>query len=580
MSFTITINTNNQNFAPAGRIFSFTATRSGGSAWTNASSLTTPLSVAGITGALILDMTTTGGNSCAGYCYAGHAGGTLTFTDTVNGGTQTVSVLAKNALNPFTGKTVYVKGGLKNPSLSLLTLVGSPGSTQYSYQVVAINTNGSGGTGKTIGSILANIGPSVYGNLAQSAASMQGRTYVGSRLLTINKAPDAMDGSNYVKIDWNAIAGATGYDLVRSPDGGLNWYTLASNTSAITYNDQNSDAGLALPVYTMPTANTTALGLDTNTGLTSGSPVATLNKAISLCSAGDRIVDVGLSAGVGSCVVDTTQVTLPASVNILGVTTHSTEFNNELNLVAGTSTTARTPYVLPANADISDCTFFADNYGQRILGWGTSDTATTGCNLFRVNVAGFTNAIGVNAVGASFSAEDCFENSLHGSIGLLNTGCVVNIARTDAFVAGSVLTSGTATVAVNLTGGYLCMRDGSAFAIKDSQDSPSWQANAVQSTPTTKRRGAVFINCKIFGATTDFLLASTNLVGIWLMNTDYDLTKNPTLAALPPVVSSPGTYLADPIILGVGGNAAATGGNFRSSQSAVTSGGIFSETRT
>lgn len=559
--FTITLTS--ATSAVAGRLIGFTATRSGGTAWTNAAtSLSAPLSLSGISGAVVVNLATSGGNVCKGVAYTGHQPGTLTLTD-IDGNTQMISVGATQALHPTTGTTRHVQGGVKNVPAPTATVVGINGSTRYAYQIIGVNA-----AGKTMGQ------PAKIRTMAnQPVSNTIQQEFTGPRIATVNVAPDTMDGSNNMSLAWYAMTGATSYDIVRTNDG-TNW-VLVANQAGLTYSDQNSDAGNALPAYTLPTSNTTATGNDSTGDGTVGNPYATIGKAMSVSSAGDAISLDGFCGQVS--VVSSTN-----GVNIFGSGRYSAEINLE---PTGTFSTTHYPLRLPSNADVMDVTLSCELNGSRVCGCGTADTATVDCNLYRCNIRGYTNAFSVGVDGCGITFTDCMFSSMHGSIGMLAAAgnSVVNLTRCVSACGGPY---GFSTpLCIQLSGGFILFRDTDVSAYKDSQLSVGANPTCFTTLTTTNVRGAVFVNCKLGSPSDssqgeDWRVAATNLTGIWLMNTPYDPIKNPDLAALPPTVTSAGTYLADPVLATGGGNAATTGGNFRSNQSAVTSGGIFSETRT
>jgi hypothetical protein len=55
------------------------------------------------------------------------------------------------------------------------------------------------------------------------------------------------------------------------------------------------------------------------------------------------------------------------------------------------------------------------------------------------------------------------------------------------------------------------------------------------------------INGTVYGSYADYLMPASGIT-VYLQNTPYDPSKNPTLTALAPTISSLGTYLVDPVI--------------------------------
>lgn len=570
MAFTLALNS--QPTAPAGRGIRITATRSGGTAWTNvALSLVAPLTVAGITGAYIDKMTVTGGNSCDMWFYTGDATGMATFTDT-NGDTQTLTVTGTQPAHPVTGTTRYVKGGLPNVGLPTYVVNGTKGSTNYIYQIIALNTNGLGATGKTKGQVTRN---KVFANIGATSAAIQSAYRVETRIATINNAPDSMDGTSNISLSWNPVFDPDGtvaasYDIIRSPDAGTTYY-LVANQAGTTYTDQNSDALLALPVYTLPTANTTAMGNDTTGTGATGTPYATIQKAYTVSTAGDGIIIRGFVSSSGL-------LSMTDGIQVDGEDPNTAALS--FDATAGSST-AHFPFRIPSSARVKGITFWGELSQQVVVGCGTADTAMTDCIVDSCQIRGTTNAFRLAAANCGITLIDSFLTSLHGTIGMVNTAtnCVLNIIRTTSNVAGP--TQNAAPICMQMNGGYVVAREVSLTGTLDSQQT-NGAGLGVTIADATIPKALVMINSKVDCPQADFSLTNTTLLaGVRLKNTPYNKAKNPTLIAYAGLIEiSKGTRLTDPLDLAGGGSAATSGGNFRSNQSAVTSGGIFGELRT
>lgn len=529
MSFTLTLVSD--NVIPAGRKRSYTAALTNGTAWTNATqSKTAPFTLSGIPGAYIVNMTTTGGNSCAVCIYAGDAAGILTLTDTVNNTSQTIAVVGYIPLRPTTGKTWHILGGIPNPPAPTVNAVGSAGSsTTYYYQIIAINSAGKTQGFPTYSATLGNMG----GGLVD---------LVGPHIGTINVGAATLTSIAYNAISWNAIPGATGYDVLQSTDGST-WKSVSLNQPGTAFNDQ----GGTPQTYSLPTANTTALGSDSNAGTSAGigNAFATLSKAASVATAGDSISIDDPGTGLINFVVDSTYVFVPSGVNLYGAGKFKSILNNTY-----VTTGTHVCYILPTNADVSDLSFTTDVAAQQVVGAQSGDVGPTGTHVYRCDFAGFTNAWRntVDFVGMDFT--DCRFISLHGTMGIQGgTNCSVNFSRCQFYATGGVYTQGTATTPITMNKGFGCFRDCYFYAGHDSQNIPSWQGIAFSSVVNFVR-GFTIINGDPFGATTDVSLANTGtLVGVWLKNVSYDPIKNATLATYGPTTASPyGVYLPDPVL--------------------------------
>jgi hypothetical protein len=145
------------------------------------------------------------------------------------GGLGSTNNLALGTTNtPTTG--IYQRGGQQkllgvvSPSTPTISNIGTPGTTGYSYTIVAIDRNGF----KTI-------------------ASTVGSTTTGAATL---------NGTDFNRITWTAVDGAVSYDVVRTVSSGTpsSLGSIVLGTKALTFDD----TGIAASAYTTPTRNTTA----------------------------------------------------------------------------------------------------------------------------------------------------------------------------------------------------------------------------------------------------------------------------------------------------------------------------------
>jgi hypothetical protein len=71
----------------------------------------------------------------------------------------------------------------------------------------------------------------------------------------ISNAPFTLNGSNYVRVCWNPVAGATGYDVLRTTTSGLPNGAASIGVALNTAGNCVSDQGAALSSYTLDTYN-------------------------------------------------------------------------------------------------------------------------------------------------------------------------------------------------------------------------------------------------------------------------------------------------------------------------------------
>jgi hypothetical protein len=518
----------------AGRLLSFTATRNGGTAWTNGTSQTYPLTLSGQSGIIQCSQTVTNGNTCICSAYLADFAGTINLTDTINSATAQIVAGNVTPTHPTTGTTRYIQAGIPNVLSPKCTIVGTPGSQQFLYQVVAHTANGT-----TCGDF--GNPSSLLNNLPVSAANIAFWDEA-NRTTVVNNAPDILSVSNYVAITILAVPGAISYDVYRALNNNSapSW-VLVANTTGLTINDDGSSS---YTPQTPPITNTTSTGSDSNLG-TEASPFLTLYHAMSQSSAGDAINVLNYSGGSAGMVCDTNQVIFKNGVNVVGNGKFNTYFYSTYSDLTGNTVS----YVLPSAADVTDCHFLSDLRNQPILGAGVSDPLFMDCNLYRVNVTGLTNAFRIGASNSSVNKVDCQFNSRHGTCGILAaaTGITMNATRcTYTANAGPV----SADLPFNLAGGsFVMLRDCVLQSTCDTMQNLGSTSYAFNASYTGGPSGAVIINGNAISTgffAQEWHSTATNFTA-WMKNTSFGVMRNPTFVTPAGTPLNVGQYLIDPV---------------------------------
>ncbi len=113
------------------------------------------------------------------------------------------------------------KGFASVPAAPAVAVVGTAGTTEYQYQVVAVGPNG------------------------DSLPSAAGQTTTGNATLS---------GTNYNTVTWTAVPGAQSYRVLRQI-GGTGGYELLVTTSAVTINDEGQYTAVAYTAASAVEAN-------------------------------------------------------------------------------------------------------------------------------------------------------------------------------------------------------------------------------------------------------------------------------------------------------------------------------------
>lgn len=127
-----------------------------------------------------------------------------------------------DSLTKYDGTTITAYTALTTPTGFTVAAQGTTGSTAYSYRVSAFNS---------IGETLA------------------------CTSVAISNGNSTLSATNYNKLDWSAVSGATGYNIYGRKATGLTETYMATVYGVVTYNDQGQDdPSLSL---LPPEANTT-----------------------------------------------------------------------------------------------------------------------------------------------------------------------------------------------------------------------------------------------------------------------------------------------------------------------------------
>jgi len=520
----------------AGRGFQFTATRNGGTAWTNtANSTTYPLAVTGLNGIFVVNQTTTNGNTCVCTIYGGDAAGTANVTDTVNGTTAQIVLGNVTPYHIPTGAlTVYVGGGLPNCGAPLASIHGTAGSTQYWYQFTAVNANG-----ETAGS------PIAYNYAINNVPTANTYSaYLGNRIVSVNNGPATLNGTNYISLSLGiGILGAPGvpapisYNIWRSTDAAT-WTKIDNvppGSPYISYNDQGATVG----GESLPANNTTFTGNDANNGLTPATAVATYYQAQQLAAANPNIGTINVNGWTSEVI----NVQCTNGVNTVFADPYSSgifsTFNGENACISPGS-----------HCDFSNGGLALDTLGQTMFGNGTSsnDPVTVDCTAFKCVGIGMTNMMRFAIAGFSVTLIDCQGFSYHGTTGC-NAAGVMNVVRGSYKTNGYGFTSSggyTSSTSLQVAGGgILFARETEIGAVADNASNVA--AYAIGSTGPNSFM--VLTNVKLYGGTFDLYTVSNALLGTYLRNTQYNTYKNFNLTELGNVTTySQGTNLPDPVI--------------------------------
>lgn len=533
MSFALALSSSSA--ATAGRWIRITATRTGGSAWTNGESGTYPFSIdanSQSNGVAIIHQTTTGGNLCSLFVDLGNIPGPIVFADTVNSTTQAIRVGITEASHPKTGKTVYVQGGYANilrPTATIFVAGGVLGSTTYVYQITGVK-----GSTETSGCTMALC---ALGNTPQNANFTS--SYVARRGVTINNGPATLDGNNTILLTWNNDPNLDSCNVWRSINGAtpvkIGTTNIAGPSNSFTDNGATQIDGETLPV-----TNNTAQGNDTTgDGLSWGTAFATIAKACTIAVAGDEIRYRGF-------VTDNAQVKPANGVNLVcDVPTDTT--NN--GLYTTVSNSSNYPYVGNSNADWRSVRLMTDVLGQVIFGCGTSDPAFNDLNWYNCYIDGYSNAIRVNQANCGITMLDCGSISVHGTLGMTGAGVVINLGRTVNETLGTFITAYSQTITMNMQAGFLNAWDGGSTADTFPLDAGLNFTGTTLNLSGSAVKGFKLTNYLQRGSTHNVSYASgpspTNIVAQIMNNTPVD-PRDLDFINSGPTVINPGIYQIDP----------------------------------
>jgi len=134
-------------------------------------------------------------------------------------GYQTVNY--RDAAGHSQDATILSSAALANPGVPVVTPQGTTGATTYSYRIVARTAGTAPGTGQT-------------------QAGTAGTTATGNATLSV---------SNFNRVTWTAVPGATSYDVYGRTSGSE---LFMANVSGTTFDD----TGALTPAGALPGANT------------------------------------------------------------------------------------------------------------------------------------------------------------------------------------------------------------------------------------------------------------------------------------------------------------------------------------
>lgn len=311
------------------------------------------------------------------------------------GGLSRYSDVAQIVSNTV-GTIYYVDGGINDAWNTAVANVGTPGTTQCFYQIIARSANG----GKTIG-------------YTTTAGTLVSKTKTGAATL---------NSTDYNVVSWPAVPNAVSYDVLKWDGSAFGSVSLAQ--SGVSYNDQ----GGAISAYVVPTTNTTSPGSDSAAG-TASSPFATLAHAQSVAVFGDSVY-----AMAGWHAQADTQLAMPAGVNLRGAGKYLTQITSTVVLVSHVCV-AQAPYStysdFTVDASLQDSILgftsgsIARNKYRAPIGAGSADPSPVSAVMRNLNIVGNSDAYfcrtssfaQMDAINCDFStAYDCIRVSSPGGL--------------------------------------------------------------------------------------------------------------------------------------------------------------------
>lgn len=576
MSAPITATITNPAVATVGFGSIWTVIKSGGTPWTYstmASVLTASsaaLAAPQVNFTIDNQSTTNDGtdSTCTFVAYNGDAAGTnnVTITDTIDGGTATLSISGTLSFHSNANGTLYVAGGLPNilpaPQITLggtlASAVESCGSTVYAIAVIPHYSSGHAkGYPFAPNAIPASNPPGNMPSVAMETfkASTAATTSipVDPRLAVVMCGPDSGSGtsgwsaSNCITVSWATPTTSTlltGYDIAIANISAAQttWSQAASNTSGTSFVINSAPSGTP---YTMQAANTTAIGSDSNNGLTPATALATLHGAAAIATTGQLVMV--LTGTAQTVVTETSQVVFAAGVNLTS--------NGDASSVTcesfykPTTGTQHASYLSGGFATWSNLTFKTNENGTRVLGVGTADAILTDFILQNGRSYGFTNNILLDFGFSDITIVDWIDESAHGGFGQLGVGSLVNLLRFRTISRGSPPIANTITeLSYQQTQGYLYGRDCTFITSRDTQVEQQCIAVGITSNGSLQR-GMRLTNCVLYGVDIDVQATSAvGLTNVIMDNTPIDTVKNASIAAVMTTINdSPPTYHPDPL---------------------------------
>lgn len=329
---------------------------------------------------------------------------TASLANAPTGGSAPTLAQIAQVVNNTTGTVWYVAGGISNVGFPTVQPL-STGSTQWMYQVIAHNANGStvglnvspgvgatvtfvttggvitsvmttphaGGTGYPVSATL----PLLVGDAAGTGGVVVATTN-GSGVITAFSATPLAGGNGYNSGGSGTVTGATtcpGINgnqepvggtpngastqdnqlLITVPEGTLNydvlrwsgsaWQSIALAQTGSVFTDNN----LSGSTYVVPTSNTTSPGSDSNAGTSPNLPFATLGHAVSVANFGDTI-----TLGSGWHDIGLNYIVIPDGVGVSGAGIDVTFVRSQFGYTAGNGTIVN--FKPPSYGNWSDCT--------------------------------------------------------------------------------------------------------------------------------------------------------------------------------------------------------------------------------